>query len=63
MSFSAVPALYVANPAVFWLYTTDRITGCVIECGDGYRSAVPVCYYFFFLFLIEQNIRMHFSLR
>ena len=36
------PAVYVANPAVLSLYSRGDTTGCVLECGDGYCSAVPV---------------------
>ena len=36
------PTVYVANPAVLSLYSRGDTTGCVLECGDGYCSAVPV---------------------
>ncbi|GAV55603.1 hypothetical protein ZYGR_0AV02350 [Zygosaccharomyces rouxii] len=37
-----VQALYVANPAVLSLYASGKVTGCVLECGDGYSCSVPV---------------------
>lgn len=37
-----VPAVYVSNPAVLSLYASGRITGCVLDCGDGYCCSVPV---------------------
>lgn len=37
-----VQALYVANPAVLSLYASGTVTGCVLDCGDGYSCSVPV---------------------
>ncbi|CAR29310.1 ZYRO0G05676p [Zygosaccharomyces rouxii] len=37
-----VQALYVANPAVLSLYASGKISGCVLDCGDGYSCSVPV---------------------
>lgn len=35
-------ALYIANPAVLSLYASGKTTGCVLDCGDGYCSSVPI---------------------
>lgn len=40
-SFGA-QALYVANPAVLSLYASGKVTGNVLDCGDGYTCSVPV---------------------
>ncbi|EWH18154.1 Arp1p [Saccharomyces cerevisiae P283] len=37
-----VSALYVSNPAVLSLYASGRTTGCVVDCGEGYCSTVPI---------------------
>ncbi|CCE64637.1 hypothetical protein TPHA_0I01300 [Tetrapisispora phaffii CBS 4417] len=37
-----IPAIHVENPAVLALYSGGRTTGCVIDCGEGYCSAVPI---------------------
>nr|XP_006637939.1 PREDICTED: actin-like [Lepisosteus oculatus] len=37
-----VPAFYVAVQAVLALFSTGRITGCVLDIGDGVSHAVPV---------------------
>ncbi|CAI4053391.1 hypothetical protein SUVZ_15G2830 [Saccharomyces uvarum] len=37
-----LPALYVSNPAVLSLYASGRTTGCVVDCGEGYCSTVPI---------------------
>ena len=38
----AVPAVYIANQSVLSLLTTGRMTGLVIDSGDGNTCAVPV---------------------
>merc|ERR1719242_3003634 len=38
-----VPALYFAPPPVLSLYASGRTTGCVLDCGHGLSSVVPVC--------------------
>lgn len=35
-------ALYVTSPSVISLYSTGQITGCVLDCGDGYCSSTPI---------------------
>ncbi|CAI4063908.1 hypothetical protein SKDZ_08G1740 [Saccharomyces kudriavzevii ZP591] len=37
-----LPALYISNPAVLSLYASGRTTGCVVDCGEGYCSTVPI---------------------
>ncbi len=37
-----VPALYVAMQAVLSLYASGRVTGCVIDIGDGVSHIVPI---------------------
>lgn len=37
-----VPALHFANPAVICLYSSGKINGLVLDCGDGVCQAVPV---------------------
>lgn len=37
-----VPALYVQTTSILSLYASGRVTGCVVDCGDGVSSAVPV---------------------
>jgi len=39
----SVPALYFAPPPVLSLYASGRTTGCVLDCGHGLSSVVPVC--------------------
>merc|ERR1719445_740721 len=38
-----VPALYFAPPPVLSLYASGRLTGCVLDCGHGLSSVVPIC--------------------
>eukprot|EP01083_Nonionella_stella_P318000 1160258_1 len=38
-----VPALYFAPPPVLSLYASGRLTGCVLDCGEGLSSVVPIC--------------------
>lgn len=35
-------AVYIANPSTLSLYASGRTTGCVLDCGDGYCSSVPI---------------------
>ncbi|CAI4039504.1 hypothetical protein SMKI_08G1710 [Saccharomyces mikatae IFO 1815] len=35
-------AIYVSDPAVLSLYASGRTTGCVVDCGEGYCSSVPI---------------------
>ena len=37
-----VPALYIATQAVLSLYASGRMTGCVIDIGDGVSHIVPI---------------------
>ena len=37
-----VPALYIATQAVLSLYASGRVTGCVIDIGDGVSHIVPI---------------------
>eukprot|EP01084_Bolivina_argentea_P274989 468855_1 len=37
-----VPALYFAPPPVLSLYASGRLTGCVLDCGHGLSSVVPI---------------------
>ena len=37
-----VPALYIATQAVLSLYASGRVTGCVIDIGDGVSHVVPI---------------------
>ncbi len=37
-----VPALYVATQAILSLYASGRITGCVLDIGDGVSHVVPI---------------------
>jgi len=38
-----VPALYFAPPPVLALYASGRLTGCVLDCGHGVTSCIPIC--------------------
>jgi len=38
-----VPALYFAPAPVISLYAANRTTGCILDCGHGLSSVVPVC--------------------
>ncbi|XP_067887591.1 actin-2-like [Heterodontus francisci] len=38
----APPGFYVALPGVLSMYATGRITGLVLDCGDGVTYAMPV---------------------
>lgn len=38
-----IPAICVSIPGVLSLYASGRTTGCVVDCGEGYCSSVPVC--------------------
>jgi actin beta/gamma 1 len=37
-----VPALYIATQAVLSLYASGRVTGCVLDIGDGVSHIVPI---------------------
>jgi actin-related protein len=37
-----VPAMYIATQAVLSLYASGRVTGCVIDIGDGVSHIVPI---------------------
>jgi len=37
-----VPALYVQTTSILSLYASGRVTGCVVDCGDGVSCVVPV---------------------
>ncbi len=37
-----VPALYIATQAVLSLYSSGRMTGCVLDIGDGVAHIVPI---------------------
>ena len=39
----SVPALFFSPPPVLSLYASGRTTGCVLDCGHGLSSVVPVC--------------------
>lgn len=38
----AVPATYIAVTGVLAMYSSGRVTGLSLECGEGYSCAMPV---------------------
>lgn len=51
-----VPKLYISFPSVLALYASGRVSGIVVDCGDGVSNCLPVYEGYALPHAVEQSL-------